>query len=266
MPVSCTSSWWSNLAREKVDLKDVLEQALETKQTDQMAPLSDSNGCCWSGTGQCWKTCTRSCARRLPSHLATSTTRHRRLPEPQKPWELSFNKTLDVSNRQGGPEEELIDWTVDESKLKEELNSTKRTLVYERERDARFILDLENNMERSTKKKERDVRSILDLRKSLDWSSEELKNAENGRRAADIAATEMRGRANAKKEALLADKHAANARAGKYIEFAAHVKDDLDNYKAEAEDTCRNIDEAQEWKRRYEALAARMEAMLATRT
>ena len=40
----------SMMTREKANLENELEQALETMLEDQIAPLSDTNGRCWSGT------------------------------------------------------------------------------------------------------------------------------------------------------------------------------------------------------------------------
>ena len=114
------------------------------------------------------------------------------------------------------------------------------------------------------KDKERDARFTLDLMKSVERSTKELKNVENDRRAAEIAAAEMRGRSTAEKEALLADKRAADARADKSMDCAAYWMAKFNSCKAE--DARRDVDEAQEWKRRYEALEARMEAMLSVFT
>ena len=87
---------------------------------------------------------------------------------------------------------------------------------------------------------------------------------ENERRAAEFAAAEMRGRATAKKEALLVDERATDARVDKYMECAAHSEAKFINFKDE--DAHWEMDEAQEWKRLYETLEARVEVMLSVLT
>ena len=73
------------------------------------------------------------------------------------------------------------------------------------------------------KVKERDACFIVDLKTRLERSIEELKIMENERRAVDIAAAKMRGRATAQQEALLTDQRAADARGDKYMNCAVHV-------------------------------------------
>ena len=176
----------------------------------------------------------------LDNKLATSTTGHRPAPEPRLRGSCSSRRSWTPSTDKYVLEEKLVDDTEDMSNhFKEELITAKMAMDKDKERDARFTLDLMKSVERSTK---------------------ELKNVENDRRAAEIAAAEMRGRATAEKEALLADKRAADARADKYMECAAYWMAKFNSCKAE--DGRRDVDEAQEWKQRYEAVEARMEAML----
>jgi hypothetical protein len=240
----------NKLARDKVDL--------ETKLGDHTATLSDSNGRCWSEIEPCWKTSNfiQSCGRRPSSQLDTSTTGHRGSREPRFRGSCSSRGSWTSPTDKDVLEEMRRDETENKSNLfKEELKSAKVAPAKEKERDARFILGIKKNP-----KRERDARLIRGIKKNLERSTEELKNVENERRAVEIAAAEIRGRAKAEKESLLADKRAADARADQYMKLAAHWEANLNNYKDE--DTRREMDEAQEWKRRYVALEALPEKML----
>ena len=180
----------------------------------------------------------------LDTDLTTSTTSHRPAPEPRFRGSCSSRRSWTPSTDKYVLEEKLVGDTRDMSThFKEELITAKMALDKDKERDARFTLDLMKSVERST---------------------EELKNVENEQRAAEIATAEMRRRATAEKEALLADKRAADARADKSMDCAAYWMAKFNSCKAE--DARRDVDEAQEWKRRYEALEARMEAMLSVFT
>ena len=177
----------------------------------------------------------------LDNELATATTSHRLVPEPT--FRSSCSSRTPSTEKYVLEEKPRIDTEDMSNHFKEELITAKMAL---------------------DKDKERDARCTLDLMKSVEWSTKELKNVENNRRAAEIAAAAMRGRATAEKEALLADKRSADARADKYMECAAYWMAKSNSCKAE--DARRGVDEAQEWKQRYEALEARMEAMLSAFT